>query len=52
MIIPKSLEQSVIKKDVDHLINVYKLKAALCNSSSSQTLEAHLKEIDLYVKTI
>ena len=52
IIIPSSPEQNVIEKDENHLINTYKLRAALCKSPSSQTLEIHLEEIILYVRII
>lgn len=52
IIITISPKWSAIKKDVDHLVNVYKLRVALCKSSGSQTLEIHLEEIDLYIRTI
>lgn len=52
MMIPTSLEQNTIEKDMNHLVNIYKLRTALCEFPGSQTLEAHLEEIDLYVRTI
>ena len=52
MMIFISQEQSLIEKDVDHLVNTYKPRAVLCKFCSSETLEAHLEEIDLYIGKI
>lgn len=47
-----SLKQSIIKKDVDHFVNIYKLKVIICEFPDLQSLKVYFKEINFHLRTI